>query len=312
MMKKGMNMRNRSIAVIVLALAFFSVAEGLAIGQTNLFERVTKLSLPKLDGRITNYYSSGAELRARKLQAALTDMNAFYEERLGIGANVTLAVLNSNDWSKVHRIVPYGLPHVAGNPPVIFMPATSGGEAFRYMMNRKGAIPADLLSSYLETNHTTFETVADDFVDCVGFHEVGHRLCRRYGIDPKCHWLDEFVASYFEYAFISERRPALKKVFDLLGRPSKIRPKNTTLADLERLNSRVDDHGWYQGMFESHIQELYPKMGIQFLKELRNRFPAAVPAKEIPTPNPVSPEEVVAQLEKFAPGFENWAKGFQN
>jgi hypothetical protein len=275
-------------------------------------EQVAKLSLPKLDGRITTYYNSGAMVRAQKIQAALTDMSAFYEKRLGIRADLTLAVLNSNDWSRVDGSGPYGLPCVVGDPPVIFMPATSGGLAFRLMMARKDAIPAGVLSAYLETNHTTFEATADDFVDCIGFHELGHRLCRRYGIAPKCHWLDEFVASYFDYTFISERRPALKKVFDLLGRPSKVRPKNTTLADFERLYEGVDDYGWYQGMFESHIQELYPKMGIQFLKELRQRFPTAGPEKEIPTPNPVSPEVVLAQLEKFASGFESWAKGFQN
>jgi hypothetical protein len=311
MMGKNMNMKNRTIAVIVLTLAFFSVAESRAIAQTNLLEQVVELGLPKLDGRITTYYSSGAEARARKLQAAFTDMNAFFEQQLGIRAEATLAVLNSNDWSRVD-VYPYGLGHVDGDPLVIFMPATSGGLAFHFMMRRKDAIPADLLSAYLETNHTTFEAVADDFVDCTGFHEVGHILSRRYGIDPKCNWLNEFVASYFDYAFIAERRPALKKVFDLLGRPSKIRPKHTTLTDFERLYMDVDDPGWYHGMFERHIQELYPKMGIQFLKELHNRFPAADPEKENPTHNPVSPEEVVSQLEKFAPGFESWAKGFQN
>jgi hypothetical protein len=304
-------MKNKSIAVVALTLALFGVAEGLAIGQTNQLEQMVKLSLPKLDGSITTYYSSGAKARAQKLQAAFTDMNAFYEERLGIRADVTaLAVLNSNDWSRVDGPVPYGLGNV--DALVIFMPATSGGLVFRFMMSRKDAIPADLLSAYLETNHTTFEAVADDFVDCTGFHEVGHVLSRRYGIDPKCNWLNEFVASYFEYAFISERRPELKKVFDLLGRPSKIRPKHTTLTDFERLSMGVDDPGWYHGMFESHIQELYPKMGIQFLKGLRSRFPAADPEKGIPTSKPVSPEEMVAELEKFAPGFESWAKGFQN
>ena len=86
--------------------------------------------------------------------------------------------------------------------------------------------------------------------------------------------LNEFVASYFAYAFVSERKPESKRVFDLLGRPSKLRPKNTTLDDFERLYIRVDDYGWYQGMFERRIQELYPKMGLQFLKELKRLFPA--------------------------------------
>jgi hypothetical protein len=305
-------MKNKIIVIIVLTLAFSSVVSCLALDQPKYLEQVTKLSLPQLDGPITTYYSSGAKVRAQNLAAAIRDMNAFFEERLGIREIVTLAVLNSNDWNRVEGSNPYGLPFVGGDPPVIFLPATSGGLAFHFMTARKEAIPTELLSAYLETNHSSFEAAADDFVDIIGFHELGHKLCERYGIDPKCHWLSEFVASYFAYSFICERRPAAKKVFDLLGRPSKTRPKNTTLADFEELYVGVDDYGWYQGMFERHIQELYPKMGIQFLIELRRRFPAAGSEKEIPTPQPVSPEEVLAELETFAPGFESWAEGFRN
>lgn len=303
-MKKG------AIVVIVLALALAGVATARAAEQISRLDMLSKLGLQKLDGQIAAYYSDGAKTRAQKIQSAIVDMMAFYKKELGIQAPVTLAILNSDHWVKVSD-APYGLPNVGGAPPVICQPATSGGLAFQLVLGRKDAIPTDLLRVYLETNHTTFEVAVDEFVDIIGYHELGHILCSAYGIDPKCHWLSEYVASYFAYAYIAERRPESKKAFDLLGRPSKVRPKNTTLAELEQLYDRVDDYGWYQGMFESHIQELYPKMGLQFLKELRRRFPAAGAAKEITTPNPVSPEQVLAELEKFTPGFESWAKGFQ-
>ncbi|MEZ4660985.1 MAG: hypothetical protein R2911_25830 [Caldilineaceae bacterium] len=280
--------------------------------ETNQLEKVIKLGLPKLEGRISTYYSEGAETRAQKLATDVTAMHAFYHERLGIQATVTLAVLNANDWIKVNS-APYGAPNVSmwSPPPVIFMPATSGGLAFKFMVGRKDAIPAELLSSYLEINQTTFETAADEFVDIIGFHELGHPLCGHYRIAPRCHWLNEYIASYFAYAFIAELKPESKKVFELLGRPSKARPKNTTLADFERLYAGVDDYGWYHGMFEAHIQQLYPKMGLQFLTELQRRFPTTGPTQRLPRPNPVPPEEVLEELEKFAPGFESWARSFQ-
>ena len=239
-------------------------------------------------------------------------MIRFYRIRLGLQENVSLAVLNAGDWAKVSRI-PYGLPNrVYGTPSVILMPATSGGLAFHLMLARKDAIPADVLKAFLATNHTTFETAADEFVDTIGFHELGHDLCDHYQIDPKCLWLGEFIAGYFDYAYLAERRQDAKRVFGLLGRPSRVRPKNTTLADFERLYTGVDDYGWYQGMFETRIQELYPRMGLQFLKELRRRFPAtAGKHKEIPVPNPVAPEPLLEELEKVAPGFKDWAKGFR-
>ena len=186
----------------------------------------------------------------------------------------------------------------------------------RPMMARKEAIPAEVLQGYLGSNRRTFEAAADDFVDIIGFHELGHSLSGEYGIKAGCHWLHEFVASYFAYTFLSERRPESKRVFDLLGRPSKAMPKNTTLADFERLYDRVDDYGWYQGMFEGRIQELYPKMGIQFLKELKRQFPAdGVLPKDSPASKAVNksmtPTEVLEKLEAIAPGFQAWAKGFR-
>jgi hypothetical protein len=196
------------------------------------------------------------------------------------------------------------------------MPATSGGAAYQMMLARREAIPPEVLQAFVESNHTTFEAAADQFVDLIGFHELGHQLCRVYAIDWQVHWLDEFIATCFLYAYISERKPEMKPVFELLGRPSKTRPKNTSLEDFERLYVRVDDYGWYQGMFEVRVRELYPKMGLKFLEELRRRFPASANTSKEPrangeAANSVSPASVLEQVEQIAPGFRAWAQGFR-
>lgn len=298
-----------AVSITLLGLIFVGIAARLAVAQPNLFVTLQKLGLQKLDGQIPAYYSDGSQERAQKVCSQVRAMAGFYEAELGINAPVVVAVLNSDDWAKV-RLGPYGLPSVGGTPPVVFMPATSGGFAYHLMVARKDAIPANLLQEYLEDHHTTFDAAANEFVDLIGLHELGHALIDAYGIDDNCHWLDEYLASYFAYAYIAEHRPDLREVFDLLGRPSKVRPENTTLADLERLYSRVDDYGWYQGMFESHIQQLYPKMKLQFITELRERFPADGAGRT--KSNSLSPEQVLSELEEFAPGFENWAKGFHD
>ena len=277
--------------------------------------RVVKLSLSNLTNPIPVYYSDGARTRAERLQADIRDMNDFFQDRLGIQAGVALAVLDSNDWRRVNP-VPFGLPSVMGTPPVVFMPSHSGGFAFQMMMARKEAIPAEDLESYLESGRGTFEAAADDFVDFIAFHELGHVLGEVYGIDPGCHWLDEFVASYFAYTFIAERRPETKRVIALLGRPSKARPKNTTLADFERLYNRVDDYGWYQGMFEIRVQELYLQAGLQFLKELQRQFPRAGESATAESTTRaagkrLAPEDALERLEAMAPGFRAWARGFE-
>lgn len=326
-----------TIALILLG-AGFAVCQA---GETNYLERLKGLGLAHLEGQIETYYSQGAGSRAKKLQAMIDDMNTFFQKRMGIKADVTLAVLNSPDWTKMVIVVlpeeqnlgetaapsspdrteiipsvPYGLPCFAGDPPVIFMPATSGGWAYQQVMARKEAIPPEVLHAFVKSNHTTFEAAVDQFVDLIGFHELGHQLARVYAVDPQVHWLDEVIATYFLYAYVSERKPEMKPVFELLAAPSKIRPRNTSLEDFERLYLGVDDYSWYQGMFETRVRELYPKMGLKFLDELRRRFPAPANATKEKPPNgapvkPVSPASVLEQVEQIAPGFQAWARGFR-
>lgn len=307
-------MSGTSVARLALRLVGASIAVGLVLagcrdsGRSKSLETVTELGLPKLTNRVITYHSVGGKARAEKLEADIADMAAFYRERLGTQVDVTVAVLNPQDWARVNP-GPYGLPGVYGDPPLIFMPAAPGGMASQFMQARKDAIPPEILKAYLQANNTSFEVVAEDFVDLIGFHELGHALCERYGINRQCKWLDEFVASYFAYAFISEQRPELKRVFDLLGRPSYRRPNTTSLADFEQLYDGVDDFGWYHGMFEAHIRDLYPRMGIGFLEQLKASFPSqshpvgqAAPA--------LSSDTVLDKLEAFAPGFKAWAEGF--
>lgn len=276
--------------------------------------RVVSLNLSGLPAPVPAYYCDGAKVRAERLQVDIRDMNAFYQEKLGVQADVTLAVLNSNQWTRVNPI-PYGLPGVLGVPHVVFIPAHSGGWALRQMLARKEAIPVNVLQEYLQTSQKTFEAASNDFVDFVALHELGHVLLMRYGIDPGCHWLNEFLASYFAYAFVAERRPERKPVIALFGRPSKTRPRHTTLADFERLYFRVDDYGWYQGMFEHRIQDMYPKAGLQFIEELRRQRPRSPMTSQdasLPEPvlNRIAPELALEKVDAIAPGFQAWAEGF--
>ncbi len=277
--------------------------------------RVVTLDLPSLPGPVPTYHDRGAKERAERLQADLREMNGFYQEKLGVQVAVHLAVLHSNQWTRVNPF-PFGLPGVLGEPPVVFAPAHSGGWAFHQMLGRKAAIPANVWQDYLRATQKTFEAASDDFVDFIALHELGHVLCIHYGIDPSCNWLNEFLASYFGYAFLAERRPERKPVIALFGRPSPTRPKHTTLADFERLYFLVEDYGWYQGMFEQRIQEMYPQAGLQFLKDLKRVLLRTVPIPDgVAIPDPVltriPPEVVVEKLESVAPGFRAWAAGFE-
>ncbi len=282
--------------------------------EPNYLAKIKELGIPALNGKIPAYYSPGHQQHARQLQSAIEDMNGFYQSRLDVQTNVAaLALLDSKSWTNVTGN-PYGLPMCSGNPVVIFMPATRDNPTFGLMMARRQAIPPGLLQTFLKENDTTFDAVADQFVDLIGFHELGHTLTLNFGIDPKDQWFSEFLASYWSYAYISERHPEWKRVFDLLGRPSKVRPKNTSLEDLERLYTGVDDYGWYQGMFEARIREIYPRSGLKFLIDLRRDLPLtdSSPGYAAPVRSRMPPQELIERLEKIAPGFKEWAVGFNS
>jgi hypothetical protein len=279
--------------------------------EPNLVERIRALGLPSLSGTLPAYYTLGHAEHARQLQAAVGEMNAYYQARLGVRADVTLALLDARDWKAVTG-GDYSLPTVRGNPYVILMPATSDNPVFSLIAARKEATPAEQLLTFLADQETTFEATARVFVDLIGFHELGHVLNAQLGIDSRNLWLNELLASYWSYAYISERQPEWRRVFDLLGRPSKVRPKTTSLEDFERLYSGVDDYGWYQGMYEVRVREIYPQRGLRFLSDLKQRFPgtAGAPWEPIPLATRMKPAELIAALERIAPGFQEWAGGF--
>lgn len=308
-----MNMRSgwRFFRCLVLAaLLSYGIFPAQA-EEANLVARLQELGLPTLNGKVSAYYSAGHREHAQKLQAAIEDMNAFYRGRLGIQADVTLALLDAKDWKRVTGD-DYGLPHVTGSPRVIVMPASSDNPVFGLIDARKEAIPPEQLQTFLKDQHTTFPAVAVEFVDLIGFHELGHTLNDQFGIDPKNFWLSEFLANYWSYAYISERQAEWKRVFDLLGRPSRVRPKNTSLEDFERLYNQVDDYGWYQGMFEARVREMCPKLGLKFLGDLKQEFPRTPGTTwdEEPLATRMTPVELLRHLEKVAPGFQKWAEGF--
>lgn len=299
--------------VIVLAV-FPLIGVAARCDEPDYLSKIKALGLPHLEGKVMAYYSPGPGHRehAEQLQHAIQDMNAFYQERLHVQTKAALALVDSKDWTRITGD-PYGLPMDSGSPPVIFMPATSDSPAHGLMAARKQAIPPEALAKFLQENHTTFEAVADEFVDLIGFHELGHELTGSLGIDPKNRWLSEFLASYWSYAYIAERRPEWKSAYALLGRPSAQRPRNTSLEDFERLYNEVDDYGWYQGMFEVRIQEIYPQAGLTLLTALKKEFPLAqgdAPGYTLPLDKRMKPQELLDRLDKIEPGFKQWGANF--
>jgi hypothetical protein len=52
-------------------------------------------------------------------------------------------------------------------------------------------------------------------VDLISLHELGHAYSVRLGLRPPRpnKWFSEFLASYFAYAYLREKRPKLAALF---------------------------------------------------------------------------------------------------
>lgn len=304
---------------LALALASASVLCPLAAraddNDDKVSQRVLELGLPSFAEPIVTHYSGGTQVHALQVATNLAAMRSYYRRELGIQTPVTLAVLNSNDWMRLSEsVLPYGMPFAAsGAKPTVFMPA-QGGIVFDGIMKTKASLTPEQ-EVFLKEHRLTFESVADQQVQSIAFHELGHILLNAYGIDPRCKWLNEFLATYFWQTFTVNEQGNWTIAGKFPQAPASNnaskRPKHTTLADFEELYSGVDDYVWYQVQFGTRASEVQSKLGLDFLRKIKRSFPADS-GHSVSKEKPLSPEESLSRLEQIAPGFKDWAEVFRD
>jgi hypothetical protein len=262
------------------------------------------MGLDRLEGRVPTYYPPGAEARARDAQALLLESTAFFKDKLGVDVEITVALLTRPQWASLIRWQPYGIPGVAGTPPVVFLPATDDGLAAEDALGlHRGAGPE--ARRLLAEAGVSYEQAARRYVDLVALHELGHVLVRRLEIWPNSRWLDELLATYIGYAFMRERRPTQASVWDavLQTYDDAVQPAHRSLADFDRLYFGVGarNYVWYQAQFQQLVRKVYAARGLLLLGDLRSTFSA-------PDRLPADPGLVVERLTPYMPGISDWAR----
>jgi hypothetical protein len=272
----------------------------------DLLQRVRALNTPSSTNRITVHFAAGHQQKALRLRSMAEEAMRFYADSLGIQAPLHLAVLTRDQWERVITWPqPYGIPGVAGSPPVAFLPATDDNVAANDALSlRAGASPAAV--RMIEASGNSYEEGARRYVDLVGLHELGHTYSSAYGIRPSHKWLNEMLASYFAYAFFRQHQPRQAQLWDgiLQAYVDAVRPKHTSLEDFERLYFGVgpQNYVWYQAQFQELARRAYDAKGLGFLREVRAAFPQTETA-------PMSMETALERLERIQPGFQAWAAG---
>ena len=273
-------------------------------------QRVQSLGDPMILGEVPTYYTSGYERHARRLQTLLTGEREFYKRELGVDVPFSLAVLDAEQWGDVENKTPFGMPNVDGKPVVAMIPANWA--EVPWLITKESAADPALVKATKKHAANWMDAQAQTF-DTIGGHELGHALENAYGIVPGTRWLNEFLASYFLYAYVDSQRRDLLWTIPVLQATNHVdRPQHhVSLDDFESLYEHLMDqdpenYGWYQGRFIEQVQKVYAQQGIGFLKEVREAFP---PGQARFT---LGNAETLRRLDRINPGFSSWARSLES
>ena len=263
-----------------------------------MIAKLRALSLESVDAPLHARASAGFAARGKVIGEAISDELAFYRGSLGLQLELELYVLSEADWRAANPL-PYGLSFSTHG--VLGMPAKGGVVADEFLAMEQ-ATPQPLRDRITAMGKRWPEAV-DDLVDLIGYHETGHAFEGAFGIAPPNHWVDELVASYFAYAFLKAKRPALADVWETMAAADLAthHPEHRSLADFEKLyfGVGVPNYAWYEQVFFQRVVAIYASQQLAFLESMKRAFPTGAVA-----PNE---EEMMARLERIAPGFRGWA-----
>ncbi len=194
-----------ALLAATVALPTSTAAQDSASDQ--LLSHVRALGLPSATDRITVHYEAGSEAKALRLRALVQDAMQFFADSLGVMPELSLAVLGRSAWERTITWQPYGIPGVAGKPPVAFLPATDDNLAANDALGLEAGLSDSARALVAAAGHS-WPDASRRYVDLVGLHELGHVFAGAYGIRTRSKWFNEWLATYFCYTYLRAKRPA--------------------------------------------------------------------------------------------------------
>jgi hypothetical protein len=214
--------------------------------------------LSKLIGSPQTFYSKGFNARAKVLQQLVLNCIKFYEMQFaGKTFNVSIYVLNEDDWQKPPFGVPYGLPDYLPENELEIIGADKN--ALAHISGR----PDDPVKS---------DSIISGY-DYVALHELGHYFFITFNNLRTEKWLDEFLVSYFLICHIKANNIDfdLKSFFKPDGDQ-----QHKTLEDFNKMYDGVDpaNYDWYQKEFLQLGLQLYPQLRFDLINKIIENYSA--------------------------------------
>jgi hypothetical protein len=146
-------------------------------------------------------------------------------------------------------------------------------------------------------------------VDIIGLHEIGHVQNGAMGIDTKQSWFNEFMASYFAYAYMQNNDTSLAVIWDVFTHTGfeSFSPTHVSLDVFNKLyfGVGVENYGWFQNAFQERIRDVYAVKGLDFIRLVKEKL-------SDPSFQPVSAKELLEKLEEIEPGFLKWSDSLED
>jgi hypothetical protein len=290
------------ISLIVVMLPTLTTAQTEQKQLTNA-EKLHNLKLDSTNVGELVYYSKGYSERAKVIGKQIENAKLFYLDSLNIDVQIKIALLDTTDYNSMTLTLPYGLPFV--NNGLIFQPADLSIGAVRDMYAPFAGTASDKIISNLNNAGFEYKDALNFMVDLIALHEIGHTQVYSYELDAKQAWFNEFMASYFGYAYMQIREPKMAVVWDNImqaGFESYV-PKHRSLNEFNELyvGVGVGDYVWFQNAFQERIKEVYSKRGLDFIRLAKEKLSDS-------SFQPETADELLEFLEEIEPGFIKWAE----
>ena len=271
--------------------------------QLTLAEKVQNLKLDSTNVGELVYYSKGYSERGDLISKQIENAKLFYSDSLNIDVQINIALLDTTDYNSISTGLPYGLPFV--NSGLIFLPADTSVGTVKDMYLPFAGTASDEIISNLENIGLDYETALRRMVDLIGLHELGHVQNGVYGIDARQAWFNEFMASYFGYAYMQNSDPKLAVIWDNITHAG-FEGYTPTHVSLDVFNELyigvgVGDYVWFQNAFQERVREVYSKRGLHFIRLVKEKLLDA-------SFQPKTAVELLETLEEIEPGFLKWAE----
>jgi hypothetical protein len=228
-----------------------------------ILDDLQALGLETLSAPVPTYYSPGYRDRAEMLQAWLRDADGFFQDRLRVTPEFSLAVLSPEHWGAV-SMGPYGVPFqrpltdadLSEAPRLVVLPAVPEQAVVAQIYNAAQVALPPHAAAELAALGISYEEAVLQVLDLIGFHEVGHVYIAALGYhkDNTARWLEELLATYAAYSYLDRAQPSAITVWDALSEALLhfVPPVSRSLDDFNALYIQglgPATYGWFQSHF---------------------------------------------------------------